>query len=212
MNRRGIALMVVLGLLAVMGPLVFFLSSFGSSQTRQAVHYHERLSTEAVAWSAIEAGIANLQGGGGAGTYNGTIQGLQMTYSLNPTGMGMASQTLYNVFGRSTSPGQQYAFLVNCEQYPVSPPTPGNLVIPHHFWGTLQPFDITYAPDCLSMENARGVDLLALEQTRAYELGTTQIAYRAEMTAKQAQLPAELAAIWPSVTDVLVAQKSCPNP
>ena len=206
--------MIVMGLLMVTVPLVLFLSSLGSSQARQAMHFHERLSTEACAWSAAEAGISRLQNktDEAAETYSGTMQNIDIAYTLSPTGMGMANQTLFNVFGAAKTGQYNFTFMVSSEQFPLVAPATTRLVIPHHFWGSVEPYDIRNAADCLSMENQRGADLLALESTRVYEMTNLPAAYRTAMAAKQAQLPTEVASRWSDIVNTLVAQKAEPGP
>jgi hypothetical protein len=209
-----VALLLVMGVVAVMIPLLIFFSMIGGAHTRQAVHHHERMTTEAGAWSGIEAGLARLQGNGGAQQFTGTLSRTDFTVYLNPTGVGMASQTMFQIFGKSVLGRYQYVFMVACEQFPRSlvAPSDPNVVVPHDFWGTVEPYDITQAADCSSIENARGLDLLARETALTYELSTPAANYQTEMLGKATGLPPELRARWNDIALVLVQQKATPLP
>jgi len=203
-----------LGVVAVMVPLLILFSMIGGSQAKQAVHFHERITTEAISWSALEAGIAKLQASGGADLFTGTISDGDYQVSLNPTGIGMASQTIFNVYAKGWKGNNQNIFMTCFEQFPrsVSAPSEPNLVITHDFWGTVQPYDITQAFDCVAIQNARGADYLAWEQAIAFELSKSGSEYRTLMQGKGAglppALPAEIVARWPAIVEVLVAQKT----
>ncbi|NLI77518.1 MAG: hypothetical protein GX442_13880 [Candidatus Riflebacteria bacterium] len=204
----------VLGIVAVMVPLLLLFSMIGSSQAKQAMHFHDRITTEAIAWSALEAGIARLQASGGADLVSGSLSEVDYQFSLNPTGTGMASQALFNVFARSQKGPFTYIYLTVCEQIPRSPLAPAdpNPVITHDFWGTVQNYDITQAFDCVAIANARGADYLEWERTVTYEQDRTDAEYRAALLGKASGLPPEVAANWSAIVDELARQKAVLTP
>lgn len=211
---RGVAMFFVLGVLGVMVPLLLLFSMLSSSQAKQAMHFHDRTTTEAIAWSAIEGGIAKLQASGGADLVTGSLAEGEYQISLNPTGTGLASQTLFNVFGKGQKGNFTYIYMTCCEQFPRSPSAPAdpNQVITHDFWGTVQAFDIAQAFDCVAIQNARGADYLAWERTMTFEQEKTDGEYRATMLGKAPGLPSEVATRWNEIVEVLARQKAVPSP
>ncbi len=207
-STRGVAMFFVLGVVAVMIPLLLLFSMLSSSQAKQAMHFHDRITTEAIAWSALEAGIAKLQASGGADLVSGSLSEVDYQFSLNPTGTGMASQTVFNVFARSQKGNFTYIFMTVCEQFPRPTPSAPNPVITHDFWGTVQNFDITQAFDCVAIQNARGADLLEWERTYTFEQDRTDAEYRATLLGKGGDLPPEVASRWSAIVDELARQKA----
>jgi len=50
-KKNGVAIVMVIGLIAIMVPVIIMLSQMGTSQTRLAMKYHENLLTETTAFS-----------------------------------------------------------------------------------------------------------------------------------------------------------------
>lgn len=211
---RGVAMFFVLGVVVVMVPLLLLFSMMSSSQAKQAMHFHDRMTTEAIAWSALEAGIAKLQASGGADLVTGSLDEGDYQISLNPTGTGLASQTLFNVFAKGQKGNFTYTYMTCCEQFPrpAANPSEPNQVITHDFWGTVQAFDITQAFDCVAIQNARGADYLGWEHTMTFEQENTDGEYRAILVGKASGLPPEVATRWNDIVDVLAQQKAVPGP
>ncbi len=213
-GSRGVAMFFVMGVVAVMIPLLLLFSMLGSSQAKQAVHFHDRITTEAISWSALEAGIAKLQASGGADLVTGNLSDVDYQFSLNPTGLGMASQSLYNVFSRSQKKNFTYVYMTCCEQFPppLAAPSDPNPVITHDFWGTVQNYDITQAFDCVAIQNARGADYLEWERTVTFEQEKSDVDYKAVFQGKAPGLPPEIASRWNAIVDELTKQKAVTAP
>ena len=209
-THQGFALPFVLGAIAVFVPLLVLYSMLGGSQTRQAVHFHKRLTTETIAWAGIQAGIGRLQNDGGPQFFSGNLSGGHFSVSIQPLGTGMASQSIYNVFSSSQRGRFTYTFLVKCEQFPRDPAQPAlpNLVIPRDFWGTSEPYDISQAMDCNALINLRGSDVMAWLGTIDFELDNSDGAYLAAMNAKTPSLPPEIKTHWSTICQNLIQEKA----
>lgn len=206
--RSGVAIVMVVGLVAIMMPVLFMLSRIGSSQTQLAIKYHENLLTETVAFSGSNSGLSRLQG---------NIRGYQNLpdemsgenkYGLNlrPTGMGFFGQTMYFLLSSAAIKNHSYTLMAEAEQFQPEP-APPVLVISRDYWNTVEPYEISLMADVLGMQNYRGIDLLRLEETRTYERKSTDLQYRDEMTAKKPRLPAELQTVWDAMVVTLVEEK-----
>lgn len=209
MNRRhGVAMVMVIGLVAIMMPVIFMLSRIGGSQTQLAIKYHENLVAETVAFSGCNAGLSRLQG---------NLRGYQdlpdeasgeNKYALNlrPTGMGFFGQTLYFMLTNSRIKSHNYTLMAEAEQFKPDP-APPVLVIAHDYWNTVEPYEISLMADVLSMQNYRGVELLRLEETRTFERKSTIEQYKTEMQSKKIRLPAEIQPTWDKIVPTLVDEK-----
>lgn len=201
LNRRGIAILLVMGLIMVFMPVVYFLSTMGSSQIKQALKFHEVLKVEAVALSGNISGYSKLRG---YQTTYSSSKGLlvgDMPYDLTvkPTGNGIFNQNLFYVFSKAQKGNHSYILMMDAEQFPPAP-NPPVIVLPHDYWNTVEPYDISLAADITSMENYRGQELLLLEQTRQYERGKSKPDYFTDMLQKKdLGLPTELKTIWPAI-------------
>jgi hypothetical protein len=207
-SRQGMAMMLVIGLVAIVIPLLFLFSRLGSSQIKLAQKYQENLLAESIAFSGTKAGYSRLKG---------NIRGYQdlpeevigdHEYALNilPTGEGFFSQDLYYIMSSSKIKKHNYTLMGEAEQYEPQP-SPPVLVITRDFWHTVEPYEINQMADVLSMQNYRGLDLLRFEETKQFEATTSPDNYRAELAMKERFLPKELKDDWSSIVQVLVEEK-----
>ncbi|HNX78149.1 MAG TPA: hypothetical protein PLM07_15265 [Candidatus Rifleibacterium sp.] len=207
-RRHGVAMVMVIGLIAIMMPVIFMLSRIGGSQTQLAIKYHENLVAETVAFSGSNAGLSRLQG---------NIRGYQdlpdessgeEKYALNirPTGAGFFGQTLYFLLTNAKIKSHNYTLMAEAEQFKPEP-TPPVLVISRDYWNTVEPYEISLMADVLSMQNYRGMELLRLEETRTFERQSTLDQYKSEMQAKKLRLPAEIQSGWDKIVTTLVDEK-----
>lgn len=207
-RKKGIAIVLVIGLVAVMMPVLFMLSRIGTSQSQLAMKYHENLLSETIAFSAGNAGLSRLQG---------NLRGYQNLpdeicgdnkYALNlrPTGLGFFKQNLYFLLCKAAVKNHSYTLMAEAEQFRPEPDPPV-MVITRDYWNTVEPYEIELMADVLAMQNYRGIDLLRFEETKAFELGSTGTQYSDEMTAKTSRLPEELQTDWAEAINNLVAEK-----
>ncbi|HEY9072307.1 MAG TPA: hypothetical protein VIV61_18750 [Candidatus Ozemobacteraceae bacterium] len=207
-SKRGIALVLVLALVAVFVPVLLYLSQTGSSQVRQAMKFHEVQQSESVALSGTHSGLCRLRG---------NLTGLQqltnlllgdITYDLTikPTGQGVVLQNLYHLFSRCALGRHSYILMSDAEQLQPDPDPPV-MVLSHDTWNTVEPYDINLAADVTAMENLRGQDLLGFEATKNYERSKTPAQYESDLLAKQGSLPDELKSDWSSIVGVLKEEK-----
>ena len=208
--RQGFALPFVMGVVAVAVPLLLLYSMMSGSQTKEAVHFHERLTTETIAWSGIQAGIGRLQGDGAGQFFSGTLSGGNYAVSIQPLGTGMASQSIFHIFSSAQRGKYTYTFVVKCEQFPRDPAAPSvpNLVLPRDFWGTTEAYDISQAFDCNALVNLAGADSLAWFASVEGELSCNNPTYTGYFQSKASALPAELQPIWNDVVNALVAERA----
>lgn len=207
-SRNGVAIIMVIGLITVMMPILFMLSQMGTSQTKQAMKFHENLLTEMVAFSGSNAGYSRLKGNlRGYQNLANQIAG-DHHYSLNirPTGEGFFKQDLYYLMANSRINQHYYTLMAEAEQFNPEPDPPV-LVITRDFWNTVEPYEINVMADVLSMQNYRGLELLRLDETRDYERKSTEDQYKSEMGAKQGRLPPELTADWTAIVSLLAEDK-----
>jgi len=101
-TRKGVAMVMVIGLVAIMMPVIFMLSRIGGSQTQLAIKYHENLVAETVAFSGSNAGLSRLQGNirGYQDLPDETSGEEKFSLNLRPTGAGFFGQTLYFLLTR----------------------------------------------------------------------------------------------------------------
>ncbi len=208
LGRHGIALFVVMGLIAVFVPVLMFLSQMTSSQVKQAMKYHESIQAEGASLSGTNSGISRLRGNmTGYQQYEKMMVGdLAYDLTIRPTGTGIFTQKIYYIFSKCLLGKHNYILMADSEQFPPDP-IPPVTVISHDFWNTLEPYDINLLADQTSMENFRGQDLLRLEETRNYEKSLNKKNYGDQMLAKDSKLPKGLKEIWPSVVEFLKDEK-----
>jgi len=207
-NRKGVAIVMVIGLVAIIVPVLYLLSQMGTSQTKLAFKYHENLLTETTAFSGSNAGISRLRGNlrGYQNLTNQLIGDEAYSLNLRPTGKGFFEQSLYYLLASGKIKNHSYTIMAEAEQFEPQP-SPPVLVITRDFWNTVEPYEIDQAADVLSMQNDRGVDLLRLDETRDYEKNATPSQYSSEMRAKSGMLPTELVPDWSEVVDNLTTEK-----
>lgn len=208
LNRRGVAIVMVIGLIAIMMPILFMLSRIGSSQIQLAHKYSENLLTETVAFSGSNSGMSRLQGNirGYQNLPNETSGGESFALNLRPTGQGFFGQTLYFLLTSAAIKNHSYTLMAEAEQFQPDP-APPVLVISRDYWNTVEPYEINLMADVLGMQNYRGIELLRLEETRTFERESTALQYVDEMKAKKARLPAGLQTDWDGIVVTLSAEK-----
>ena len=207
-NKKGIAIVMVIGLVAIIVPVLYLLSRLGTSHVKLAVKYQENLQTETTAFSGSNAGISRLRGNlrGYQNLTNQLIGDESYNLNLRPTGKGFFQQDLYFLLSNSKIKSHHYAIMAEAEQFNPEPDPPV-LVISRDYWNTIEPYEIDQIADVLSMQNDRGVDLLRLDETRDYEKNATPAQYSSEMQAKSDWLPEELVPDWPEIVDNLKSEK-----
>ncbi|PKL47027.1 MAG: hypothetical protein CVV42_14570 [Candidatus Riflebacteria bacterium HGW-Riflebacteria-2] len=199
---------MVIGLVAIIVPVLYMLSQLGTSQTKLAFKYHENLLTETTALSGSNAGISRLRGNirGYQSLTNQLIGDESYSLTLRPTGKGFFEQDLYYLLANSQIKSHHYAIMAEAEQFNPQP-SPPVLVIARDYWNTVEPYEIDQVADVLSMQNDRGVDLLRLDETREYEKNATPDQYSTELLAKSSMLPAEIVPDWPEIVENLKSEK-----
>jgi hypothetical protein len=207
-DRKGIAIVMVIALVAVVVPLLFMLSRIGRSQIKQAKKYNENLLTETVTLSGSNAGISRLRGNlRGYQDHPEEIMG-EYKYSLNlsPTGKGFFSQDLYYLFSKSQINNHSNILMAEAEQFNPEPDPPV-LVITRDYWNTVEPYEINELADVLSMQNYRGLEMLKYDETRKYELNTTKQDYKQDFLGKKTNLPDEIRDDWNNIVEVIADEK-----
>jgi hypothetical protein len=212
-NKRGVALFLVLGFIAVMAPIMYMFSQIGSSQTRQAMKYHEHLRTELTAISGNTAMVSRLRGNqsefepmpneiSGSDKYSATIF---------KTGAGFLNQKLLLVLTQAKSGDHSYSLICDAEQFNPNPSPPVKVIL-HDYWGTIEPYQISLLADALAMQNYRGMELVRLEETRDYERSLTIQQYRDRMGAKLSVLPESIKQAWNTSVNKIAKEKLPANP
>lgn len=206
--RKGVAMVMVIGLVAIMMPIIFMLSRIGGSQTQLAVKYHENFVAETVAFSGSNAGLSRLQGNirGYQDLPDETSGEDKFSLNLRPTGAGFFGQTMYFLLTRARIKTHNYIMMAEAEQFKPEP-APPVLVISRDYWNTVEPYEISLMADVLSMQNYRGMELLRLEETRTFERKSTEQQYKSEMSGKKSSLPAPLQTDWDAMVTALVSEK-----
>lgn len=207
-KNKGVALFLVLGFIAVMVPVMYMFSQIGSSQTKQALKYHEHLRTELTAFSGNTARISRLRGFQEEFTPMPNEVSGDDKYSATTfkTGVGFLNQTLLLILTQSTLNGHSYSLMCDAEQFNPNPEPPVKVIV-HDYWGTIEPYQISLLADALAMQNYRGMELVRLEETRDFERSLTPQKYREHMNAKLSGLPTDIKQAWSSSTVKMAAKK-----
>lgn len=208
-EKRGMALFVVMGIIAIFVPLLFFLTQMGGSQIKRAVKFHESLQAESAALSGSNSAYCRLRGNlTGYQSFVDLILGdNKYSLTIRPTGMGVFLQNLYYIFSKCVVGNHNYLLMSDGEQFPPEP-TPPVMTIPHDFWSTLEPYDINLLADQTSMENFRGQDLLRLEETREFEGSMKKDQYQKAMELKERSgVPKELRQDWSGIVQNMLTEK-----
>lgn len=207
-NKKGVAIVMVIGLIAIVIPLVLMLSQMGTSQTRLAMRYHENLLSETTAFSGSNAIFSRLRGNLRGFQYLPDQPSGDQAYSicLRPTGSGFFQQSLYYAFSSCKINNHHYILMSEAEQFTPQPDPPVMVIMRDH-WNTIEPYELNLMSDVLSMQNERGVAMLRLDETREYEMTSSRSNYSAAMTEKQFKLPQELQKVWPEVVKNLASEK-----
>jgi len=207
-SRKGIALFLVLALVAIFVPVLMFLSQTGSAQVRQAMKYHEVQQSESAALSGTNSGLSRLRGNlTGLQQLNQLLVGdVPYDLTIKPTGQGLLLQNLYHLFSRCMMGRHTFILMSDAEQLQPDP-TPPVTVLSHDCWNTVEPYDINLVADVTAMENLRGQDLMGFEVTKNYERSKTKSDYASELQTKQNKLPTELAGDWNAIVDILKEEK-----
>lgn len=207
-SRRGVAMIMVIGLVILVIPLIYMLSQIGSSDIRIAKKLHENLLSESVAFSGANVGLSRLRGNrrGYQDLPNQPVGEEKFALNLRPTGAGFFKQALYYLMSKSKVGQHDFAIMAEAEQFHPEPDPPV-LVITHDYWHTVEPYEINIMADVLAMQNYRGLELLRLDETRTYERNASEIEYGKELGLKTGMLPEEIAPSWPLIIDRLVEEK-----
>ncbi|MDD3001493.1 MAG: hypothetical protein PHF29_07050 [Candidatus Riflebacteria bacterium] len=207
-SRKGFAIFMVLGFIAIMVPVVYMFSQIGSSKTKQAMKFHEHLKTELTAISGNTAILSRMRGNVRefAPMPDETSGEDKFSASVFKTGDGFLGQDLHIVLTKSKVNNHAFTLLCDVEQFQPEP-SPPVTIISHDYWGTIEPYEISLLADALAMQNFRGVELLRLEQSRDFERAYTEAEYKNIMSDKKSSLPEELSSSWSTVVNALVSEK-----
>lgn len=199
---------MVIGLVVLVIPLLFMLSQIGSSDVKLAKKFHENLLSESIAFSGANAAFSRLKGNirGYQDLQNQSIGQYKYDLNLRPTGEGFFKQELYYLLANSQIGQHKYTIMAEAEQFHPEP-SPPVLVITHDYWNTVEPYEINIMADVLSMQNYRGLELLRLDETRAYEQNHSLTDYKKAMSDKLGLIPNEIAGDWPRIVNLLAAEK-----
>jgi hypothetical protein len=207
-NTRGVAIVMVVGLVAIITPVLFMLSQMGQSQIRLAQKYQKNLMTENIAFCGTNAGYSRLKGNlrGYQDLQDQILGENEYSLTLHPTGEGFFKQDLYYVMSKSKTDNHDYCLLAEAEQFHPNPDPPV-LVLTRDYWNTVEPYETNVMADVLSMQNSRGLDLLRIDETREFEENLTDSQYRDEMLSKKTYLPEPLQKDWSAIVSRLVDDK-----
>ena len=207
-NKNGVAIVMVIGLVAIITPILFMLTQMGQSQIRLAQKYQKNLMTETVAFCGTNAGYSRLKGNirGYQDLQEQILGENEYSLTIHPTGEGFFKQELYYLMSSSKTDKHDYCLMAEAEQFHPNP-SPPVLVLTRDYWNTVEPYETNVMADVLSMQNARGLDLLRMDETRDYEENSSASQYRNEMISKQTDLPDPIKQDWPNIVSILVDEK-----
>ena len=210
LNRKGVALMMVVGLIVVMLPVLYIFSTLGSSQKNQSINFNDLLKVEQTALSGINAGFSRLRSGDERGyrNYSGELSGNDH-YDLNltPTGKGFFKQDIYMMLSKSEEGKHSSIILSDAEQFQKENEQSPVLVITHDYWTKQEPYELSVAADVLSMKNDRGKDQLRNLDVKKYEMTTNADNYKNALQGLKGSLPSEMQDVWDKVVENLVNDK-----
>ena len=111
-NKKGIAMLLVAGLVVVAVPVTMLLFNLSKTQKEQTLHYNNVLNVEQISLSGINMGYSRLKSGYDRGyhLFPGEISGKDR-YDLNmtQTGTGFFNQDIYLLLSKAKEGKNRFA-------------------------------------------------------------------------------------------------------
>ena len=203
-NKKGVALLLVAGLVMVAVPVTMLLLNLSKTQKEQATHYNSVLNVEQISLSGINMGYSRLKSGYDRGYrfFPAEISGKDR-YDLNmtPTGTGFFQQDIYLLLSKAKEGRNSSIILADAEQFQEEEADKPVLVITHDYWATPEHRELSLAKDVFALKNFRGVDQLRALEVKKYELECDENEYKSTMTSLANSLPSEVREIWDTVVE-----------
>ncbi len=203
-NRKGVALLLVAGLVMVAVPVTMLLLNLSKTQKEQATHYNSALNVEQISLSGINMGYSRLKSGYDRG-YNyfpAEISGKDR-YDLNmtPTGTGFFKQDIYLLLSKAKEGRNSSIILADAEQFQEEDTNKPVLVITHDYWATPEHRELSLAKDVFALKNFRGADQLRALDVKKYEMTCDETEFKNTMNSLTSFLPAEVKDVWDTVVE-----------
>lgn len=203
-NRKGVALLLVAGLVMVAVPVTMLLLNLSKTQKEQTSHYNSVLNVEQISLSGINMGYSRLKSGYDRG-YNffpAEISGKDR-YDLNmtPTGKGFFQQDIYLLLSKAKEGKNSSIILADAEQFQEEDTNMPVLVITHDFWATPEHRELSLAKDVFALKNFRGADQLRALDVKRYEMNCDEDEYKQTMNSLCNSLPQEVKEVWNIVVE-----------
>ncbi len=203
-NKKGVAMLLVAGLVVVAVPVTMLLLNLSKTQKDQTIHYNNVLSVEQISLSGINMGYSRLKSGYDRG-YNlflGEISGKDR-YDLNmtQTGRGFFNQDIYLLLSKSKEGKNSSIILADAEQFQEEDPNKPVLVITHDYWATPENRELSSAKDVYALKNFRGADQLRALEVKKYEMNCDENEFKNAMNQLKNKLPSEIGEVWDTVVE-----------
>lgn len=204
LNRRGVALLLVAGLVMVAVPVTMLLLNLSKTQKDQATHYNSVLNVEQISLSGINMGYSRLKSGYDRGYkyFPAEISGKDR-YDLNmtPTGTGFFQQDIYLLLSKAKEGRNSSIILADAEQFQEEDSNKPVLVITHDYWATPEHRELSLAKDVYALKNFRGADQLRALDVKKYEMNCDEDEYKQTMNSLSKSLPSEVKEVWNIVVE-----------
>ncbi|MBR4329986.1 MAG: hypothetical protein IKO19_10870 [Candidatus Riflebacteria bacterium] len=203
-NRKGVALLLVAGLVMVAVPVTMLLLNLSKTQKEQATHYNSVLNVEQISLSGINMGYSRLKSGyeRGYNYFPAEISGKDR-YDLNmtPTGTGFFKQDIYLLLSKAKEGRNSSIILADAEQFQEEDKNKPVLVITHDYWATPEHRELSLAKDVYALKNFRGADQLRALDVKKYELSCDETEFKNTMNSLTNFLPSEIKEVWDTVVE-----------
>ncbi len=203
-NKKGIAMLLVAGLVVVAVPVTMLLLNLSKTQKEQTIHYNNVLNVEQISLSGINMGYSRLRSGYDRGyhLFPGEISGKDR-YDLNmtQTGTGFFNQDIYLLLSKAKEGRNSSIILADAEQFQEEDPNKPVLVITHDYWATPEHRELSSAKDVYALKNFRGADQERALQVKKYEMECDENDFKSAMNQLKNSLPKEVGEVWDTVVE-----------
>ena len=204
LNRKGIAMLLVAGLVMVAIPTTMLLFNVSKTQKDQATHYNNVLNVEQISLSGINMGYSKLKSGYDRGykIFPGEISGKdRFDLNMTPTGTGFFQQDIYLLLSKAKEGKNSSIILADAEQFQEEDPHKPVLVITHDFWATPEHRELSCAKDVVALKNFRGADQLRALDVKKFEMDCDEGTYKNVMNSLKDTLPSDVKEVWDTVVE-----------
>ena len=203
-NKKGVALLLVAGLILVAVPVTMLMLNLSKSQKEQTTHYNNVLNVEQISLSGINMGYSKLKSGYDRGykIFPGEISGKdRFDLNMTPTGTGFFKQDIYLLLSKAKEGKNSSIIMADAEQFQEEDPKKPVLVITHDYWSTPENRELSAAKDVIAMKNFRGADQLRALDVKKFEMECDESKYKSVLNSLKSYLSSDIGDVWDTVVE-----------